>query len=284
MRAVWAVPLLGEHGRVLGTIAAYRGRPGRPTANQLEVLRLYARLAAVAVEAADARTREKRLRLLAAERAAELTAIVEQVPAGIIALDRHGQVTLMNERGWRIAGPVRTDDRAVPEQAATYQLRDADTGRDFTPGQTPLGRALAGEAVHGVDLLARGPSDTSDRYVRASAVPLHDAAGAPMGAVGIFDDVTRERMLLRHLAASEERLRTVYDAMACGVIVLDGDGAITDANEAAQQNPRRRPRRVTRVRHRAVARACHRRPGGVSRTTDGARGGCAPPAAARYHH
>ncbi len=243
-RAVWSMPLLGERGRVLGTLTAYRTRPGRPSANQREALELYARLAAVAVEAARARAREERLARQATERAAELTAVIEHIPDGVIALDRGGRVTLMNESGRRIAGlgpdarPVGdggpTETPPVPAQAAAYRLRDAGTGQDLPPAATPLGRALAGEAVHGADLLARGPADAADRYVRASAVPLYDATGEPRGAVGVFADVTRERTLLRDLTASEERLRAVYHAMACGVIVLDGDGAIVDANEAAR--------------------------------------------------
>jgi len=234
-RAVWSVPLLGEGNRVLGTLGAYQTQPGPPTAHQREALELYARLAAVAVESARARAREERLRREAVERAAELTTILEQIPDGVIALDHGGGVRLMNASGRRLAGPVTGDGRPVPEHAATYRLRDAVTGQDLAPAATPLGRALAGEAVHGADLLARGPADGADRYVRASAVPLYDTDGSPTGAVAVFADVTRERTLLRDLAASEERLRAVYHAMACGVIVLDGDEAIVDANEATRQ-------------------------------------------------
>jgi len=234
-RAVWSVPLLGAGGRVLGTLAAYQTTPGRPTTRQREVLELYARLAAVAVEGASARAREARLRGEAEERAAELSAMVEQIPDGVIALDRHGGVRLMNERGRRLAGPVAPDGRPAPDHAAAYRLRDAATGRALAPDETPVGRALRGEAVQGAELLTRGPAGAGDRYIRASAAPLYDAGGEPMGAVGVFADVTRERTLLRDLAASEERLRAVYRAMACGVIVLDGDWVITDANEAAQQ-------------------------------------------------
>lgn len=235
LRAVWSIPLLGGEGRVLGTFAAYLTQPGRPSANQREVLDLYARLTTVAVEAARSREREDRLMSLATGRAAELIAIVEQAPAGIIVLDKGGHATLMNERGQRLAGSSTTSDGRVPEKAAAYRLRDGKTGRELPPDETPLGRALAGIAVHEVDLLAQGAADADDRYVRASAVPLYDTEGLLKGAVGVFADVTREQTLLRDLTASEERLRTVYDAMACGVIVLDSEGAITDANAAALQ-------------------------------------------------
>jgi len=56
-----------------------------------------------------------------------------------------------------------------------------------------------------------------------------------MGAAAVFADVTREQALPRGVAASEERLRRVYGAMACGVIVLDATGGVEEVNAAARQ-------------------------------------------------
>ena len=235
LRAVWSVPLIGAAGRVLGTVAAYRERPGRPTDNQREALFLYARLAAVAVENAQARAREERLVQVAESQAAELRTIIDQIPDAVIVLDAVGQVRLLNKSGRWLIGPGASAQRPVPEYAAYYQLRDALTGEDLTPARTPLGRALAGETVESAELLMRRPDEQQDRLIRASAAPLRDADGRPRGAVSVFADVTGERALLRGLAASEEQLRTVYAALACGVVVLDAAGALLDANGAAQQ-------------------------------------------------
>jgi len=235
LRAVWSVPLIGAAGRVLGAVAAYREQPGPPTDNQREALDLYARLAAVAVENAQARAREERLVQVAESQAAELRTIIDQIPDAVIVLDTAGQVRLLNKSGRWLIGREPSDQRPVPEYAAPYQLRNALTGEDLTPARTPLGRALAGETVESAELLMRLPDEQVDRWIRASAAPLRDAGGEPRGAVSVFADVTRERALLRDLAASEEQLRTVYAAIACGVIVLDTAGALLDANESAQQ-------------------------------------------------
>ena len=123
----------------------------------------------------------------------------------------------------------------MPDQARYHQPRDATTGRPLAPAETTIGRALAGETVQALEYIFRRPGDAEDLWVQSSAVALRDAEGRVTGAVGIASDVTRERQLIRALAASEERLRKLYHAMACGVLVRDGAEIIVDANEAAEE-------------------------------------------------
>jgi len=234
-RAVWSVPLCGAENRVLGTFAAYQDRPGRPTAQQLELLSLYAHLAAAAVE--RARAGEQQARLVAevaactedvARSEARLQAIVEQMPSGVVAVDRRGHVLLMNEAGRRLAGTSEAALPAVPENAPLYNLRAAETGRPLAPADTPLGRALAGELVEGHTLLHRRPGESEDRWCRASAAPLRDdATGQVTGAVVVFSDTTDERRLLRDLAASEERLRATIANAPVVLFACDRDGVFT---------------------------------------------------------
>lgn len=176
-RAVWSVPLCGAESRVLGTFAAYQDRPGRPTAQQLELLSLYAHLAAAAVERARAGEQQARLVAEVAARTedvarseARLQAIVEQMPSGVVAVDRRGHVLLMNEAGRRLAGTSEAALPAVPENAPLYNLRAAETGRPLTPADTPRGhapRARPGGRAGGGSHAAAPPS----RGVRGSLVP-----------------------------------------------------------------------------------------------------------------
>jgi signal transduction histidine kinase/DNA-binding response OmpR family regulator len=50
LRAVWSVPLTGKDGRVLGTFATYHSTPHRPGPEQIELVQMYARQAAIAIE------------------------------------------------------------------------------------------------------------------------------------------------------------------------------------------------------------------------------------------
>ena len=51
----------------------------------------------------------------------------------------------------------------------------------------------------------------------------------------VISDATEQRRLVRDLAGSESRFRTLCEAVTCGVLVRDPDGQIVDANEAAEQ-------------------------------------------------
>ncbi len=184
-----------------------------------------------------ATTRRARARRRIAAVGVGMEDVIDQLPDGVIVVDAAGRAVLINEAGRRMsgAGGEGAATGSVPAKAGAYGLRDATTGRSLTPADTPLGRALAGETAPPVELLARPPGSAEDIWCRAAAVPRRDARGQVIGAVAIFADVTRERLLTRDLVASEERLRTVYAAMACGVIVVDAAGAVVDANAAAQQ-------------------------------------------------
>src|SRR5579884_930212 len=99
-RAVWSVPLRGQGERVLGTFAAYPPYPGRPTPEQLELLELYARLAAVAVENARAHAA-----LAASE--ARLRTVYEAMTCGVIVHAADGRILDANSATEEILGLTR---------------------------------------------------------------------------------------------------------------------------------------------------------------------------------
>ena len=65
--------------------------------------------------------------------------------------------------------------------------------------------------------------------------PLRDPSGDVSGVVAVVQDVTQEHQLVRELAASEERFRTLYQVMACAIVVRNAQGEIVDANAAAEE-------------------------------------------------
>jgi PAS domain S-box-containing protein len=156
---------------------------------------------------------------LAAEKAvlaAERTAIIEQMPNGVVVLDAAGRVTFMNPAGRRISGRPPDPDRALAAQAAEYHLREPGTGRPLAPEETPAARAIAGETVTDYEVLFRpgdpesgepAPGGPEERWIATSATPLRGESAEVQGAVAVFSDVTEERLLVQRLAASEEQLR-----------------------------------------------------------------------------
>jgi len=118
LRACWSVPLLGQGGRVLGTFATYRRQPERPTAHQLEMLEIYARLAAAAVERITTQAREQQLLRERAESQQALAAserflrsTLDSLSAHIAILDADGTVIAVNAAWTAFAS---SDDAIAP--------------------------------------------------------------------------------------------------------------------------------------------------------------------------
>ncbi|MDI4634916.1 PAS domain S-box protein [Pelomonas sp. V22] len=172
------------------------------------------------------------LRDLQAERSAReqrmhgleiLLAVADASSDAIFAKDLQGRYLLFNRAAERITGLSEVevlghDDRAVfnPEVAAHVMARDAG-------------------------LLARGEIDTADeavntadgslRVFQATKGPLRDALGQVVGLFGVSRDVTEQRRAQQALADSEQRNRTLLEALSDGVFVAQ-DWRFVFANPA----------------------------------------------------
>lgn len=71
--------------------------------------------------------------------------------------------------------------------------------------------------------------------VETVATPVFDEAGEFRGYRGTDRDITERVKAEEALRESEERFRSLYEAVSVGVIVRDLDGVITDANRAAYE-------------------------------------------------
>ena len=74
--------------------------------------------------------------------------------------------------------------------------------------------------------------DRPDAWVSTTKHPLHDDEGHIVGTFGISCDVTAQVLAERHLAESEERFRSIFDQAPLGILRLDAQGRIVDANRA----------------------------------------------------
>ncbi len=172
------------------------------------------------------------LRDLQAERSAReqrmhgleiLLAVADASSDAIFAKDLQGRYLLFNRAAERITGLSEAevlghDDRAVfnPEVAARVMARDAG-------------------------LLARGEVDTADeavntadgslRVFQATKGPLRDSLGQVVGLFGVSRDVTDQRRAQQALVDSEQRNRTLLEALSDGVFVAQ-DWRFVFANPA----------------------------------------------------
>ncbi len=224
-----STPLHG-HGGPLGALTVGWRSEVHLTAAQVRLAEAVASYATTILDSANAHAalaaQAEDLRRAAAERAA----VIEHIPSGVVVVDAAGQIVLMNEAGREISGISPDPQQPLPNQAEAFRLRDPDSGLAIPPEATPIGRALAGETVHDFEYAFTRPGEYGERLVQASAVPLHDAEGVVTAALAVFSDVTRERRLVRDLAASEERYRRIVETSREGIWIIDAAGETTFVN------------------------------------------------------
>jgi PAS domain S-box-containing protein len=161
------------------------------------------------------------------ESEARLTAIVQQLPAGVALFDRAGRLIQANDAGRRyVAGdqmPSRHADSHRRWRAFDNEGQELDTSH--YPGE----RALKGELVTpGVDFIHSTDEDR-ETWVRVSAAPFRDDNGAIAGVISVMQDVDQEKraqqmnlLLISELQHRTRNLLALVDSIATETMASSG--------------------------------------------------------------
>jgi PAS domain S-box-containing protein len=220
------VPVLGPDGEVEAVAGTTRDVTERKEFEE-ELVASQQRALAAAREAEEERQR--------------LAAFLEAAPVGTVYADAQGRPALVNAESKRLWGDM-------PAAGAATSIHDggpwrgwwadgsARDGQPLRPEDWPMVRALRGEDVKG-DLveIERFDAERSRRHVVMRAAPIRDAAGAVTGVVLAQMDITERRRTERALVESEQRFRTITNAMPQMVWTAHPDGRIDYHNDQFYQ-------------------------------------------------
>jgi PAS domain S-box-containing protein len=159
--------------------------------------------------------------------AAGLRDLVQTLAAGILVQDPAGRIVSANPAAEQLVGLTLEQMRGrAPWEL--WQLAEED-GTPITAAE----RLRVREPVRDVVLRLTRP-DGQLRWVRVTAVPVFDDAGAPLQVVASLVDVTAAKLTEEALRASEARKSAIFaSAMDC-VVTIDHEGRILDFNPAAE--------------------------------------------------
>jgi signal transduction histidine kinase len=155
---------------------------------------------------------------VAARRAAELDAVLDNMVEGVFACDKSGSITHTNAAGHRLLDllPAVAEDR---DRFRTSLRPFHPDGRAVCAAELPLVRALAGEVIVEEDEVLENPNDRRPVFLRSSAAPIRDATGAIAGAVAVARDVTEVVELDR---LQDQFIRVAAHELKTPVAILKG--------------------------------------------------------------
>jgi len=186
-------------------------------------------------ELVEARTLElKRVTEETERQHAILRSVLDSLGDGVSVTDIDGNLTMFNPAAERIFG--RGMIRSGPQEwSKLYGLFRADGETPIPSDELPLARAVNGEEPEEEEMFVRGPTMEEGRFVRIKATPLRDPSGRPRGGVAIFRDVTEHKRAEARLRDSEARFRSIVEATASVMIILDPKHFILEFNPRAEQ-------------------------------------------------
>jgi signal transduction histidine kinase/CHASE3 domain sensor protein len=183
---------------------AARAAPDGPT----EVRLLAETLNSSLDETERAETRLRAAGEALAVQEAYLAQVLDAIDVGVLTCDADGTIVRVNRTGRQQMGDLPAHISGLG------------------PGDEPIARALAGETITGLETV-RGRADGVEQAVMVNARPMHDAAGALIGAVATHYDVSvlrdREAELTAFAGIVAHDLRAPLAAIAGFTELLDHD-------------------------------------------------------------
>ncbi len=140
------------------------------------------------------------------EQTETLHAVLEHMGDAVVVTDKTGAPMIVNPAMVRLYSHG-IGKRHGGDYSAVYGIYRVDGSELMPYDETPLQRAVRGEAVDNGELLVRNPDHPEGIITSATARPLRAADGSIRGAVSVIRDITAERRTAQALSEHARGMR-----------------------------------------------------------------------------
>ncbi|MEI6669210.1 MAG: PAS domain S-box protein [Acidobacteriota bacterium] len=160
--------------------------------------------------------------------------VMETSPAGVIVMNRDGQLSFANQAATRILGLVKSQTPTRPYDPPEWRITAFD-GSPLPADHVPFERVMATRSpVFGARHAIQWP-DGRRVMLMVSAAPILDQAGEVEAVVAAVEDITESIRLEEDLRRSEQQSRTLVDGARDMIFALSRDGVLTTLNPAFEE-------------------------------------------------
>ena len=150
-------------------------------------------------------TERKQAELALRENERRLSTILQQMPAGVVIIDRNESVSFVNQSAETILGATAQHIQTL-DPYRIWQIAPLEAAA-YTAENHPIKQTLqTGISIHGLEV-AWHYEIHNPHILRMNMVPLRDSEGQINAGVITFEDITHQKQAQQALAQSEERLR-----------------------------------------------------------------------------
>lgn len=168
------------------------------------------------------------LQQLEAERH-QLEQILQQMPVGVaIAEAPSGKLLFHNEEATRLLRHPLIESNTY-QGYIQYGAIHAD-GQPYKPDEYPITRSLLSREVVKAEEMQYRRGDGTITLFAVSAAPILNQAGQIVSTVSIFEDIRDRKHAEQNLAKELLRIQTLFNTSFDGIVILDGQGRVMNAN------------------------------------------------------
>ncbi|EHQ89986.1 PAS domain S-box protein [Desulfosporosinus youngiae] len=169
-------------------------------------------------------------RILKGENLEFAAAALSCIGIGVITTDVKGRIRYLNQASEEIIG-WEANEAVGKEFEKVFAIFNVDTKK---PVKCPIAHVLVNDTTTGLEnnsvIISK---DYIKKYVSATCSPVKAADGSTIGAVIVFRDITRLKMLEIERQQEENNLKIIFNNAPIGMLILNEGAIINQVNDAA---------------------------------------------------